>query len=465
ARLAANVAPGNPYAGVMLPYTPLHVLVLQALGFPVIATSGNRASEPICCDEGEALQRLQGIADLFLVHDRPIVNRADDSIVHVMAGRKTVLRRGRGYAPLALMLAEAVQRPVLASGGHMKNTVAFALGRRLLLGPHIGDLDTPEACAAQQQSAAALMDLYRAVPQIVAHDAHPDYRSTRMARESFGKSAANCLPVQHHYAHALACLLDNGREAPCFAVVWDGTGYGGDGTIWGGEFLAITPHHYERVAHFLPFPLPGGEAAIRDPRRAALGVLYAMGATERLPTCLSGWVEEERRLLMQAMEKQLNAPLTSSAGRLFDAVAALTGSGLENSFEGEAAMTLEFAALEFSVMDDDGVYDFSSDDNILDWRPMLRKIIDDIESKTPAGIISARFHNTLAAMIVAMARRQDERQVVLSGGCFQNRRLLESAVNGLRTAGFEPLWHRDIPPNDGGIAAGQIMAVLRRETH
>ena len=450
ASVVSSVAPGNPYFGVILPYTPLHYLLLQELESPVIATSGNRASEPICIDENAARERLDDIADLFLVHNRPIINRSDDSIARIMAGRDIILRRGRGYAPLPIMMKEDADQAVLAVGGHLKNTVAFAKGSRLMLSPHIGDLDTPEACAAHESAAAALIGLYRKEPALVAHDAHPDYRSTQMAQNRFGR----CLPVQHHYAHTLSCMIDNRLDAPCFAVVWDGTGYGDDGTIWGGEFLSITEDGYERAAHLLPFPLPGGEQAVRDPRRSALGLLYTVRENpDRL-----GFEDKEKCLLMQALENKINTPLTSSAGRLFDAVAALTGLCTENSFEGEAAMTLEFAAVE-----DDGHYDFDVSGSIADWRPMIRQILSDVDGRVPAGIIAARFHNTLAAMIVAAPQQQQQKKVLLTGGCFQNKLLLENAVSRLREAGFDPFWHRKIPPNDGGLAAGQVLAALREK--
>jgi hydrogenase maturation protein HypF len=443
--IAPSVAPGNPYLGVMLPYTPLHYLLSQEIQSPVIATSGNRVSEPICIDEQEALERLSGIADMFLVHNRPIINRSDDSIVRMMAGREMILRRGRGYAPLPIMMKQETQKAVLAVGGHLKNTVAFAKGNRLMLSPHIGDLDTPEACAAHEKAADALINLYREKPALAVHDAHPDYRSTQMAQDHFKKGHfENCLPVQHHYAHALSCMVDNGIDAPCFAVAWDGTGYGDDGTVWGGEFLNISKNCYKRASHFLPFPLPGGEAAIHDPQRSAFGALYAMG---RKPP------ENDAGLIWQAMEKNINAPLTSSAGRLFDAVAALTGICEENSFEGEAAMALEFVAIESDTKE---VYGFEIYDSVIDWRPMLLAILNETgedKSKT-----ARKFHNTLAAVIVAAAQKQEQKRTLLTGGCFQNKLLLESAVEKLEQAGFEPYWHRQIPPNDGGLAAGQIMA-------
>ncbi|MBK7365045.1 MAG: carbamoyltransferase HypF [Nitrosomonas sp.] len=442
------VAPNNPYLGAMLPYTPLHHLLLQALKRPIIATSGNRASEPICIDNQEALEQLRDCADFFLVHNRPIINRADDSIVRIMAGKMTLLRRSRGYAPLPIELNESTQQPILGVGGHLKNTIAYMQGNQLMLSPHIGDLSTSKAIGAHEQAIAAFSDLYRNLPARVAHDAHPDYRSTQLAQAK----RVNCLSVQHHYAHALACMADNRIQAPCFAVVWDGTGYGEDGTVWGGEFLQITPEGYQRLLHFLPFPLPGGDAAILEPRRSALGILYTLQADPGclpFPTAMSAF-------LWQALHHHINTPQTSSVGRLFDAVAVLLGLCDQNQFEGEAAMLVEFIAMQ---SDHKLVYPYHFEQGIVDWRPMLLAILN--ERGKDKAWIARQFHNTLAAIIVAAARLQDQRSILLTGGCFQNKLLLETAQFELRQAGFEPYWHHRIPPNDGGLAAGQVMAALR----
>ncbi len=442
--ISAHVAPDNPNLGVMLPYTPLHVLLLQELKFPVIATSGNRADEPICIDEHEALERLRGIADVFLVHNRPIARRADDSIVRVMAGGKTVLRRARGYAPMPVIMRQKTEKPVLATGGHLKNTVALMVHDKLMLGPHVGNLETPLSLDAHNQVIDDLCRLYRVAPEIIARDKHPDYASTRTAGERGGK----VVPVQHHYAHALACMVDNDIDAPCLAVTWDGTGYGDDGTIWGGEFLKITDTGYDRAFSFLPFPLAGGEQAVRDPRRAALGALYALGDTD-MDLSFS---PAEKALLLQSLEKKVNCPLTSSVGRLFDAVSALLGLCDKNTFEGEAAMALEFAAEKDPC---DQSYPYAIKGGVIDWRPILMESI-----KNPANA-AARFHNTLSDIIIDIARQTGEKNLLLTGGCFQNKLLLESSVEKLKRAGFAPFWHHKLPPNDGGIAAGQILAALR----
>ena len=448
AAISSWVAPDNPYLGVMLPYTPLHYLLLQALKCPVVATSGNRASEPICIDNQEALEQLQDCADFFLVHNRPIINRVDDSIARIMAEQMTLLRRSRGFTPLPIELNESTQAPILGVGGHLKNTVAYMQENQLILSSHIGDLSTLKAIAAHEQAIAAFSSLYRNLPKRVAHDAHPDYRSTQIAQAK----QVDCLAVQHHYAHALACMVDNRINAPCFAVVWDGTGYGEDGTVWGGEFLQINPAGYQRLMHFLPFPLPGGDTAILEPRRSALGVLYALGGDS---SCLH-FPEAMQQLLWQAMQHHINTPQTSSVGRLFDAVAALLGLCDQNQFEGEAAMLVEFTAMQSNHK---LVYPYHLEQGIVDWRPVLLAILN--EREQDKAWIARKFHNTLAAIVVAAARLQSQQKVLLTGGCFQNKLLLETTVSELRQASIEPYWHHRVPPNDGGLAAGQAMAALR----
>lgn len=436
------VSPDNPMLGVLRAYTPLHLLLLRETGFPVVATSGNRSDEPICIDNDEALRRLSDIADLLLVHDRPIARRVDDSIVQVIAHRPQILRRARGYAPLPLTAARALPA-VLAVGAQQKNAPAAAIGAEVFVAPHVGDLDTELAYEAFLGGVAAFHELYEFSPQRVVCDLHPDYASTRYAQR-------RDLPlryVQHHAAHAYACLADNNLAGPGLAVVWDGTGLGTDGTIWGGEFLRIDGGRWERVDHLRTFRLPGGEAAVRDPRRAALGALFELYGAN-VPVDL-GFAPRELDVLLAMLQRGVNAPLTSSAGRLFDAVAALVGLGRSVSFEGQAAMALEFAA------DAEGeAYAEVS----CDWAGLLRQIVRDVLAGAPRGRIAARFHASLAALVVGVARRVGERNVLLTGGCFQNRRLSESTIAALRDAGFEPYWHQRVPPNDGGVALGQVLA-------
>ncbi len=449
ANVAKNVAPGNPNLGVMLPYSPLHHLLMTELGFPVLATSGNRADEPICTDEDEAVVTLKNIADVFLVHDRPISGRCDDSIVRIMRGRATALRRARGYALQPVVVKHDFAVPVLAVGGHHKNTVALALRNRVFLSPHIGDLDTPEACAAHRAAADLLCRLYKSEPENIVCDLHPDYRSTRLAEERGG----NIIAVQHQHAHALSCMAENGVTPPRLAVVWDGTGYGTDNTIWGGEFLKIERGGFARKLHFLPFPLPGGSAAVLDPKRAALGMLYALDGEAGFDRNI-GLPQEDAALMKSALNKGINCPQTSSAGRIFDAIAALTGICTESGFEGHAAMALEFAA----DPDATSVYDFKIEEGIIDWRQMLRAILDEVDTGVDAGVISGKFHATLAAMIVMAAQAIGENVVLLTGGCFQNALLLDYAADALELSGFTVHTHHHVPPNDGGLALGQVMA-------
>ncbi|KZL16268.1 Carbamoyltransferase HypF [Pseudovibrio axinellae] len=451
--VVSEVAPDNPYLGVMLPYTPLHDLLLAELDFPIVATSGNRANEPICIDEDEVTGTLEGIADLFLVHNRRILNRCDDSIARVGAGGETtLLRRARGHAPMPIILEAQLPAPTLATGGHLKNTVALGLGDRVFLSPHIGDLGTLGGWNAHQHAIDFFCRLYKVNPEAIVHDLHPDYHSTRLAQMSGSRTHS----VQHHHAHALSCMAENQLQPPCLAVTWDGAGYGGDGTLWGGEFLKIEAAGFSRAAHFLQFPLPGGDAAALDPKRAALGMLYALEGEDAFKRDI-GLGREDTDLIGSALKKAINCPLTSSVGRLFDAVSFLTGSCLHNTFEGQAAMTLEFIA-DPRVTD---AYSFDIAEGVIDWRPMLRAILDECERGVSPSVISARFHRTLAQIILEAAQRSCEDIVLLTGGCFQNALLLELALNALKQAGFKPHTHRLVPANDGGLALGQIMAMTQ----
>ncbi len=451
--IAPSVAPGNPQLGAMLPYAPLHHLLLHDLGRPVVATSGNLIDEPICTDEHEALARLHGIADLFLVHDRPIVRHVDDSIVRVMAGREMVLRRARGYAPLPVLLPEPMA-PTLAVGAHLKNAVGVSVGRSLFISQHIGDLETSQAIQAFEHAAAALRDLYRVEPVQVVADLHPDYASTRHAA-MFGVPVVH---VQHHAAHVAACMAENELAGPVLGVAWDGTGYGTDGTIWGGEFLVPRDGTFERVATMRAFRLPGGDRAIREPRRTAIGVLHELfgdtvAARDDLPP-LADFDARERRVLVQMIARGINAPATTSAGRLFDAVASLCGLCQRASFEGQAAMALEFAVDEHG----DGTYPMPLAAGVLDWGPSLEAAIEDLRRGATAGAVASRFHTALADAVVQVARAVDLPRVVLTGGCFQNRLLLERTIRRLEHAGFRAYWHQRVPTGDGGIALGQAVA-------
>lgn len=495
--VASEVAPGNPTLGVMLPYTPLHHLLLREVGVPVIATSGNLADEPICTDNDDALERLGhpspdsgcGLADAFLLHDRPITRHVDDSVAWIVAGAPRLLRRSRGYAPLPILLAEEIPT-ILAVGGHLKNTIALSVGRQVFVSQHIGDLETRQAMSAFERVIADFVRLYEAAPVAIAHDMHPDYLSTKWAQEEpvitdpvWRASAATCLiPVSHHHAHLAACLAENHVAGPALGVTWDGTGYGPDGTVWGGEFLMGDAAGCERVAHLRPFRLPGGDAAVHEPRRVALALLWevygeaALAMTDLAP--VASFSTAERRLLGRMLERGINAPVTTSVGRLFDGIAALAGLDQRVAFEGQAAMALEFAA----GSSEDGAYPInvaegaplesagalSSDGvlcppaRILDWRPMVESVLADVRHGCPAGRISARFHAGLVEGLLWVARAVGQPKVALTGGCFQNRLLTEQAVEKLERAGFEVLLHRQVPPNDGCISLGQVAVAAAR---
>ncbi|MDD5140077.1 MAG: carbamoyltransferase HypF [Verrucomicrobiales bacterium] len=481
--LAHSVAPGNPNLGVMLPSNPLHHLLMAELGFPIIATSGNLTDEPICIDEHEALERLGGIADVFLVHNRRIVRHVDDSIARVMLDREMVLRRARGYAPLPVQvrIAErglrneragevetnsARRTPhseiILAVGAHMKNSVALAVGENVFISQHIGDLETEQANSAFRRVISDFEKLYEARPEIIAADLHPDYLSTKFARESGNRVVG----VQHHVAHVLSCLAENEIAPPALGVSWDGTGCGLDGAIWGGEFFLVTDQQVERVAHLRPFRLPGGDKAVKEPRRAALGLLYelygeAVFEMNHLPP-LREMPPIEMVTLKGMLQRRLNSPSTSSMGRLFDAVASLVNLRHRMGFEGQPAMELEFALGGVAT---DACYTLPLITRhpapVLDWSLMILSILADANSGVPVAEISAKFHNALVEGIVRIAKHAGQPRVLLSGGCFQNRYLTERTVRRLREEHFQPYWHQRVPANDGGIVLGQIVAARR----
>ncbi|MBI5647519.1 MAG: carbamoyltransferase HypF [Ignavibacteriae bacterium] len=462
------IAPNNPTLGAMLPSSPLHAILLRELDSPVIATSGNISDEPICIDNDEAVARLHGVADLFLVHNRPIRRHVDDSIARIIDGREMLLRRARGYAPLPVVVS-GLTAQVLALGAHQKNTVALAMGGNVFVSQHIGDLSTLEAHTAFTRVRNDMLDLYGAHPEQVVCDLHPDYHSTHAAD-------AGDLPVariQHHAAHVAACKAENGLAGPVLGVAWDGTGLGIDDTIWGGEFLRMDDAGWSRLATLRGFPLPGGDAASREPRRAALGLLYAMSGEDAFtaPHLRDVFTPDETAMLRSMLLQERNTPQTHSAGRLFDAIASLLHLRQRCAFEGQAAMELEFLAAEteaapypFELRENKGAEDPIIGDGdtarprwILDWEMMLRGILADLDTDRDRSAIAAAFHATLADMIVAVARAVALPRVLLSGGCFQNRLLSELTISRLRGAGFQPYWHQRIPPNDGCIALGQAV--------
>ncbi|MGC8886633.1 MAG: carbamoyltransferase HypF [Verrucomicrobiia bacterium] len=467
-KIAPSVAPNNPYIGAILPYTPLHHILLREIGKAVVATSGNISDEPICIDEREALERLKNIADLFLVHNRRIVRHIDDSVVAVVRDKPMVIRRARGYAPLPIEIPVNT-RPTIAVGGQLKNTVGFAFGTRVFLSQHIGDLETLQAYIAFKKTVNDLPCLYEKQPQAIVSDLHPDYASTQFAESS----GVPLVKVQHHYAHIMSCVAENRVNLPVLGVSWDGTGYGGDGTIWGGEFLYVDENGFRRVAHFKLFPLLGGDTAIKEPRKAALGMLYeAFGdvLNKQIPT-IHSFSNEELAINLARLKSGKSIPLTSSAGRIFDAVASIIGLRQICKYEGQAAMELEFATdginteetYPISLLENK---DKANENNkvakflnlILDWKPLLESIINDYCGGESIRKISARFHNSMVKFIVEVVKRIREKQIVLSGGCFQNRYLTEKVERDLLKLGINVYRHQNVPPNDGGLALGQIMA-------
>jgi hydrogenase maturation protein HypF len=463
--LAPSVAPGNPMLGVMVPYTPLHHLLMRSLGFAVVATSGNLSDEPICTEELDALKRLHKIADVLLVHDRPILRHVDDSIVRVMAGREMVMRRARGFAPLPVQLEEEMPT-VLGVGAHQKNTVALSVGRQVFVSQHIGDLETIQASVAFERVVESLENLYEVKPETVACDLHPNYISTGYANRTNGHP----IRVQHHYAHILSCMAENGVKGSALGVAWDGSGWGPDGTVWGGEFLKIDECGYDRVVRMRPMRLPGSERAVREPRRCGMSALFETLGEEIFEReeldPVRAFSAADRKIVAAMLRQGLNSPWTSSVGRLFDAVASLIGLRQISRYEGQAAMELEWLA---GQSNDASVYEFDitrpADDAApaeLDWAPMVRGMITDMARKTKREAMGRRFHNTLAEMIGRVAGEHAELPVVLSGGCFQNRLLTELTVARLEANGMKVYWHQRVPPNDGGIALGQVVAAARQ---
>lgn len=453
--IAEEVAPGNPYLGVMLPYTPLHHLFMHQIGRPIVCTSGNLSEEPMATAVEEGLTRLGAVADLFLVHNRPIVRPVDDSVARVFRGRLQLLRRARGFAPLPHKINTG-GKVILATGAHQKNTIGLLLRNNAIITPHIGDLDSPLTVEVFTRAIEDLLRFYEVSPDAIACDLHPDYASRRLAEELARKHDVPLVPVQHHHAHVAACLAEHHLEGPALGIAWDGAGYGPDGTVWGGEFLACSPVRFERVATFRPFPLPGGDKAARQPRRSALGLLYAWQGDSGAAHCRAMFNPQELEVLCAMLARGVNSPLCSSVGRLFDGVAALLGLSPQVSFEGEAAMELEFLArpaegarYRFELQGQDPI--------ILDWSPVVEGILADLEAGFPREAIAWWFHEALADAACQVAGRIGLKTVVITGGCFQNAVLSQLIVNKLNGQGFRVFWPEAFPPNDGGIALGQLV--------
>ncbi|HYA34554.1 MAG TPA: carbamoyltransferase HypF [Candidatus Binataceae bacterium] len=463
AELAPSIAPGNSSIGVMLPYTPLHHLLCDEFGAPFVLTSGNVSDEPIAYRDDDAFSRLRDIADGFLTHDRAIHIRADDSVVRVANGRETPIRRARGYTPQPLILPWSVKRPILATGAELKSTFALAKDHYAFVSQHIGDLENFETLRSFSEGIEHFRRLFDIKPKVVACDLHPDYLSTRYARRM---NDVEVIDVQHHHAHIASCLADNGEEGPAIGVAFDGLGYGVDGTIWGGEFLIADLARFERLGHLRAVPMPGGTAAIKNPWRMAAAYLDAAYGDAIPALAVVARHRDRWASVVSIARKGVNSPLTSSAGRLFDAVAAIVGVRDSVNYEGQAAIELEQRASTSEM----NSYAFSIEQGteiVVDTIEMVRSIVDDIGRGVSADIVAARFHNTVSRIVAetcdAIRTRCGLKTVALSGGVFQNQLLLARTNAALERKGFRVLTHSRVPANDGGISFGQIAVAAARD--
>ncbi len=455
--LAAAVAPGNQFVGVMLPYTPLHYLLLDGLDTPLVMTSGNRSDEPICTGNDDARRSLAALCDGFLIHDRDIHIWCDDSVVRVFRGHELPVRRSRGYAPFPIKLAGA-HPPVLAVGGELKATFCLTRDSYAFMSQHVGDMETLETQDAFERAVEHFVGLFHAAPALVACDLHPGYLSSQWAARYAQLRGVSLIKVQHHHAHIAACMAEHGRpiDEKVIGISFDGTGYGADGAIWGGEVMLANCAGFERAAHLAYVPLPGGDAAVKRPYRVALAHLRAAGIAwyDELP-CVRACPPHERRVLAQQLARNINCVPTSSMGRLFDAVAALIGVRQTVTYEAQAAIEMESLCDTTAT----GAYAFSVSGVDIDPAPMLHGIVNDLRASVPMPVIAMRTHRAVAEMIGQVCERERARTgirtVALSGGVFQNATLLALSVERLEAAGFEVLWHMKIPPNDGGLALGQ----------
>ena len=455
AGVAASVAPRAPDLGVMLPYTPLHELLATDTGIPLVLTSGNLSDEPIAFDDDDARERLAPIADRFLVHDRPIATRTDDSVVRVVRERPLLLRRSRGYVPASLELPIASPQHVLGVGAEQKNAFCVAKGDRAWPSHHIGDLKNYETLQSLEHGIAHFERLFEVTPELIVHDLHPDYLSTRYA---MGREDVKLFSVQHHHAHLAATLAEHGETGPAVGAIFDGTGHGTDGTVWGGEILVGGLHQIGRAGRLRPIRLPGGERAIKEPWRMACAWLTDMRVG--LPPAFADIAQNRWNMVARMSIQGIGSPFTSSMGRLFDAVAAICGVRLEVSYEGQAAVEFEALADRAAADPYEMEFEHRGESVALDPRPMIHAVLDDIAAGVPVSTISARFHAGLARatadVLVITAERRDLQLAVLSGGVFQNRLLLELTIDAVQAAGLRVLVPQALPPNDGQIAFGQV---------
>ena len=462
--LSDAVSPRNRYFGVMLPYTPLHYLLLGQNRFmALVMTSGNRSEEPIVSDNEEAFSRLSGIADYFLIHNRDIFVRSDDSIVRSEEAETSntirFIRRSRGYVPMPIFLKRAYPQ-ILACGAEMKNTVCLTKGNQAFLSQHIGDLQHSETYSFFTQTISHIRRILDIHPQVIAYDLHPDYLSTRYAQE---QQNMRQIPVQHHHAHIMSCMAENQAQTPVIGLAFDGTGYGTDGNLWGGEVLLAETEQFRRIAHLSYIPMPGGTAAIKEPWRMAISYLYSTFGDEmwnlNLPV-LKEIEEKKIKFLIEMIRKKIASPLTSSMGRLFDGIAGIMGIRSHVSFEGQAAAELEMLADENT----DSVYDYeqiSGDIRIIPFQPIIRGVTEDMQKRISLPEISTKFHNTLIRLFSELCeiagKENGVKQAALSGGVFQNPILSSGLTQALEQKGFQVFTHTRVPPNDGGISLGQAL--------
>lgn len=456
--LAKAVSPENSTVGVFLPYTPLHYMLLRKFRKPVVATSANISDEPIAKDEPDAFTRLLGIADYFLSHNREIVRRCDDSVVRIVAERQVPVRRSRGYAPLPVTVPFRFREPVLALGPYMNNTVAVGMDNRVFLSQHIGDLDTPLAVEFYEETIHDLLRLFDVKPETVVSDMHPGYYSTKYGEKNYGDKL---LKVQHHFAHVLSCMIENEMpsESEVIGFAFDGTGYGADKTIWGGEVFIASYRGFKRMFHMEPYKLPGGEKAVQEPYRTAFSLLYETFGEKALELDLLPLSRDEKEFFINMLKKDINSPVTTSMGRLFDGVASLIGLTHRASYHAQPAIALEQSALRSS---ETGSYPCIVKNNMIYQFAVIDRMVEEVHAGVPKELIARKFHNTIIELIIAIAETAREETgintVALSGGVFQNVILLENSFRNLKERGFTPLIHQIVPPNDGGISLGQTAA-------
>lgn len=466
--LAKIVAPDQKTLGFMLPYTPLHYLLLEKSdGYPevLVMTSGNLSEEPIVTENEEALDKLGNIADAFLLHNRPIETRIDDSVVSLVARQPYFIRRARGYAPSPIGLPWSAA-PALAAGTHLKNTFALSRDCYAFISHHIGDLENQETLTAYTKAIDHYQRIFRIKPQLIAADLHPDYLATRYAQNRSAREQLPFVQVQHHHAHISACLADNGWKAdePVIGLAFDGTGYGSDGAIWGGEVLVANYFGFERRYHLEYAPLPGGDVSIRKPARLALAYLQQFNLLDYAKSLnlqpFQYLDETEQQVLFNQVQTGFNTPLTSSMGRLFDAVAALIGLYQEINYEAQNAIRLETIA----DPDEQEIYEFPIEGSLILLTPLFEQILSDLQNNLPQSRISARFHNGIIQLSLNVCQHLRAETglntVAISGGVWQNKRLINSIIPALKKAGFIPLWHHQVPTNDGGVALGQLVTAI-----